>query len=385
MQPNAPSGRNNTDHDDEATLFLAGDVMTGRGVDQVLPHPCDPELFEGYVKSALGYVLLAEKVNGPIPRSVDFDYVWGDALAGLDHLRPDARLINLETAVTTSDDAEPKGINYRMNPKNAPVITAAGVDCCVLANNHIMDWGEAGLVETLDTLHRAGVKTAGAGRSLDEARRPAGLAVPGGRVLVFAFGSPTSGVPYAWAAGAKRAGVNFLSDLDPRAVEDIAGQVSQYKHSGDVAMASIHWGGNWGYDIPDEQREFAHRLIDKAGVDIVWGHSSHHPKAIEVHNDRLILFGCGDLLNDYEGIGGHERFRSDLALMYFPTVGLPGGLLRGVQLVPLRIRRFRLQRASEEETRWLNDMLNREGDRYGTRVEACMDNTLVLKWDDGSC
>ncbi len=72
-------------------LFLCGDVMLGRGIDQILPHPADPRLYEPHVVSALTYVELAERVNGAIPRPVDFSYVWGDAIAELERLRPDAR------------------------------------------------------------------------------------------------------------------------------------------------------------------------------------------------------------------------------------------------------------------------------------------------------
>ena len=123
------------------TLFLCGDVMTGRGVDQILPHPGDPRLFEHYVNSALDYLQLAEEVSGPIAKPVDFGYIWGDALAELERERPNARIINLETAVTSSDDAWPgKGINYRMHPANAPCLATAKIDCCVLANNHVLDW-----------------------------------------------------------------------------------------------------------------------------------------------------------------------------------------------------------------------------------------------------
>ena len=84
---------------DVVRLFLCGDVMTGRGIDQVLPHPSDPLLHEGYASSALRYVELAERANGPIPRPVDFAYVWGDALTELERRRPDVRIVNLETAV----------------------------------------------------------------------------------------------------------------------------------------------------------------------------------------------------------------------------------------------------------------------------------------------
>ena len=122
------------------TLFLYGDVMTGRGIDQILPHPSQPQLFEPYVRSALGYVELAEEKGGPLPRSVDFAYVWGDALRELDRLRPHARIVNLETAVTVAEDAWPgKGIHYRMHPGNVGCLSAAAIDCCVLANNHVLD------------------------------------------------------------------------------------------------------------------------------------------------------------------------------------------------------------------------------------------------------
>ena len=124
-------------------LFLCGDVMIGRGIDQVLPHPCSPILHEDYVHSALDYVRLAEEANGPIARPVAPSYIWGAALDELTHRQPDARIINLETAITRSEDFAPKGINYRVNPENADCLTAAAIDCCVLANNHVSD-GAAG-------------------------------------------------------------------------------------------------------------------------------------------------------------------------------------------------------------------------------------------------
>jgi poly-gamma-glutamate synthesis protein (capsule biosynthesis protein) len=86
------------------TLFLCGDVMTGRGIDQVLPHPNDPVLHEPYMTSAKGYVELAEEANGPIPKPVDYAYIWGDALRELEQRAPDVRINNLETSITRSED-----------------------------------------------------------------------------------------------------------------------------------------------------------------------------------------------------------------------------------------------------------------------------------------
>jgi poly-gamma-glutamate capsule biosynthesis protein CapA/YwtB (metallophosphatase superfamily) len=218
------TGNQRPEISDGITLFLCGDVMLGRGIDQILPHPGEPRLYESAVSRATAYIELAERANGPIRRPVDFGYVWGDALEALRRVQPDLRIINLETSITKIREPAPKGINYKMNPANAACLTAAGIDCCVLANNHVLDWGYAGLLETLDTLERAGIPSAGAGRDAAQAEAPAVLEVPGkGRVLVFAFGSVTSGVPREWAAGAKRPGVNLLADLSDRTIAHIAG------------------------------------------------------------------------------------------------------------------------------------------------------------------
>lgn len=361
------------------TLFLGGDVMTGRGIDQVLPHPSSPRLHEAYVGSALGYVELAERAHGRISRPVTFSYVWGDLLSDLEGRSPELRIVNLETSVTTSEEALPKGINYRMHPANVPCLRAAKIDCCVLANNHVLDWGTPGLRETLEALTGAGIATTGAGRSAEDAGRPAVLDTSGkGRVLVFGFGMPSSGIPHDWAASDTRPGVNLLPDSSPRTVSRAVERMERWRRPGDRIVASIHWGGNWGYDVPRERRELAHRLIE-GGVDVVHGHSSHHPQGIEVYQGRLVLYGCGDLLNDYEGISGYEEFRGDLALGYLAALE-PSGRLTRLDLLPYRIRRFRLQRAATEDTRWLRDTLDRQGKALGTAVELAADGSLTVRW-----
>jgi poly-gamma-glutamate synthesis protein (capsule biosynthesis protein) len=364
------------------TLLLAGDMMAGRGIDQILPHPNDPRLYEPIVASATEYVALAERANGPIPKPVDFRYVWGDSLAELERQNPDVRLVNLETAVTRSAEPAPKGINYRMSPENFPLVTAGAINCCSLANNHTLDWGRRGLLDTLETLTESGVRPVGAGRDLREAAEPAILPVPGkGRVIVFAFGSPTSGVPLSWAATECEPGINLLRDFSSGSVDRIAQAVRTVKVPGDIVVASIHWGPNWGHEISGRTIRFAHRLVDRAGVDVVHGHSSHHAKAIEVYRDRLILYGCGDFVNDYEGISGYEMFRDDLAVMYLATVRASDGKLVELSMIPFLIRRFRLNRASPGDAMWLRDTFNSEGRKFGTRAQLRGDNSLTLSWD----
>jgi len=362
-------------------VFVCGDVMTGRGIDQVLPHPGDPALHEPHVRDAREYVRLAERANGPIPRPVGFAYPWGAALGALRRAGPEVRIVNLETSVTAGGEAWPgKGIRYRMHPRNVGCLAAARVDCCCLANNHVLDWGYRGLAATLQTLDRAGIARAGAGRDAAEAAAPAALAVPGrGRVLVFSLGATTSGIPRAWGATRDRPGVNLLADLSEATARRVARRVRAAKRPGDVALPSLHWGGNWGYALPGEQIRFAHRLVE-GGVDLVHGHSAHHVRAIEVYRGRLILHGCGDLLDDYEGISGYEAFRDDLRLLYLVRVEPRHGRLVEARLVPLQSRRFRLGRASAADAQWLRDLLNRLGAPFGTRVLLAGDTSMALRW-----
>ncbi len=367
---------------DPVTLFLCGDVMTGRGIDHVLPNPSSPEIYESYMTSTLGYVEIAEEANGPIPAPVAFDYIWGDALTEFIRVAPDLRLINLETAVTRSDSYWPsKGINYRMHPDNFPCIEAAGIDGCILANNHVLDWGYDGLKETLDTVEAAGIKTIGAGYNGKEAKAPAIFELAGGRrVMVLAFAHPSSGVPRAWRAGPGRAGVRLMESLSKAGIEEVASQVAAVKQAGDLVVVSIHWGGNWGYQIAREQQRFAYGLIDRAGVDVVHGHSSHHPKGIEIYHDRPILYGCGDFLNDYEGIGGFPQYRDDLTLMYFLTLEPHSGRLLRLQMTPMQIRRFRLQTPSMQDRRWLAQTMGRECGRLGAGIKENAQGRFELYW-----
>jgi poly-gamma-glutamate synthesis protein (capsule biosynthesis protein) len=310
---------------------------------------------------------------------VDFPYVWGEALDVWNRIRPDVKLVNLETAITQSEEAWPgKEIHYRMSPENVPCLTTAGIDCCALANNHILDWGYSGLEETLSMLERADVKSAGAGRTLDQAAAPAILAVEGrGRVVVFSLGSTTSGIPLSWAASCNRGGVYLLEE---EGIEQLRERVEAVKLSEDVVVASIHWGPNWGYKVPRAHVIFAHRLVDEAGIDIVQGHSSHHALGIEVHNGRLVLYGCGDFLTDYEGIPGNEGFRGDLGLMYFAHVDSSTRRLLTLRMIPTQMRRFRLSRPPPADVRWLKDTLDHEGKRFGTRVEWGGDESFYLRW-----
>lgn len=371
-------GTADTRHSEPLRLLLGGDVMLGRGIDQILRSPSNPVLHEDYIRDARDYLRLAERAHGRVPRNVAADYVWGAARERLAD-RSRRRILNLETAITTCDTPWPdKGIHYRMHPANIDCLADIAPDCLILANNHVLDWGRDGLVETLDTLEAAGIPSVGAGRDGQEAKRPVALpGSAGGRLLVFAAGHGDSGIPPDWAADESRPGVHYLPDLGDETVTRLAEQIAVHRQPGDTVIFSIHWGSNWGYQVPQAHRHFAHALIDEAGVDLVHGHSSHHPRPYEVHEGRLILYGCGDLLNDYEGIGGTSPYRSDLALLYRPT--LLQGRLQALSLDPFAVRGLHLQFCSRGDREWLTGVLDRQARRFGGSVEQSTDG-LTCRW-----
>lgn len=347
-------------------IFLCGDLMLGRGVDQILTSPGDPTLHEPYVRDARDYVTLAEETNGPIPRAVPPSYIWGDLPDVLEQHAPDLRIGNLETSITRSDDhARGKGIHYRMSPANVEVLQPPGFDCLSLANNHVLDWGTEGLTETIDTLDRSAIGHCGAGRTRAQAESPCGAsgasAASGVQATVWGVGDRSSGIPGQWAAGEDKPGV-WLKGADRDLLRKVQGPGPR--------IVSIHWGENWGYAVPARQQSLARALIDKAGVSIVHGHSSHHPKGMEIYNGGLILYGAGDFINDYEGIGGHERYRPDLTAGYFVDVDEADAGVTHVLAVPFRLRKLRLGRASPADTEWLTETLEAASPSGGVTCRA---------------
>lgn len=359
-------------------IALAGDVMIGRGIDQIMRRPVSPELYESWARSALRYVELAEARSGPLPRGVDPSYVWGETPSHLADAAVDARIVNLETSLTSRGEPWPgKGIHYRAHPGNADTLVAAGIDAVTIANNHVLDWSELGLEDTIDTLADLGIGHTGAGRDGEEAWQPELVPTGTGHVVVLGIGTPSSGIDPAWAATPNKPGVALIDRFSRRWIDEIGQALTGKRREADVMVVSIHWGPNWGYRVPEARRRFARELVDEVGVDIVHGHSSHHPLGFEVYRDRLILYGCGDLITDYEGIQGHEEYRPELGAWYLVDVDAKGGL-QGLSLLPTRVHRFRLETPDREERVWLAQLLERES-RPPVRVHP-EESLLRVEW-----
>jgi poly-gamma-glutamate synthesis protein (capsule biosynthesis protein) len=243
----------------------------------------------------VGDVMLGRLVNAHL-RERPPESVWGNTLRVLQ--AADLRVCNLECVLSDGGQpwsATPKVFHFRSDTRNVAVLRAAGIDFVSLANNHTLDYGAVALAEMLALLDHEGIQHAGAGRCLEEAAQPAVIQTPEGTVGMVAF---TDNQP-EWEATSKQAGVLYVPvDLaDPRAVR-LSEWVRQAREQVDLLIVSAHWGPNWGDGPPPEQAPFAHALIH-AGADLIFGHSGHIVRGVELYRERPILYCAGEFIDDY--------------------------------------------------------------------------------------
>ena len=223
-------------------LFLGGDTMIGRGVDQILPSPAHPAIAEESVEDAREYVRLAEdRLGEPIARPAGLRAIWGDLLEVLDRAAPDARIVNLETSVTRRGKPWPgKAVCYRVSPENAACLRALRVDVCSLANNHVLDFGPEGLADTVAALAGLGIPAIGAGVDRESAQRPARVVLAdGSAIAVIAVGTGDCGIPGSWGARVNRPGVDLVDG--PSEEKALLARVRACAATGDRVVVSIHW------------------------------------------------------------------------------------------------------------------------------------------------
>jgi poly-gamma-glutamate capsule biosynthesis protein CapA/YwtB (metallophosphatase superfamily) len=298
----------------------------------------------------LGDVMLGRLVNEAL-RALPPAYPWGDTLPIL--RAADAVIANLECVLADHGVPQPEKVfTFRSDTKNVAVLNAARVAAVSLANNHSLDYGCEALVECLSVLHGCGIAVAGAGRSLDEAAAPVlvslrGRASPVADVPALALVGWTDNEP-AWEAGPHTPGVFYVSltpDGDDPREEALLSVVAAAANAGQCVIVSAHWGPNWGVEPLADHVRVARRLID-AGADVIFGHSPHVFRGVELYRGKPIFYGCGDFIDDYY-VDAVER--NDLSCV--SVLDYEEGRLRRLLLYPTVIRRFqaRLARGADRE------------------------------------
>ncbi len=390
-------------------LFLAGDFMPGRGIDAVMPRPCPLEIREGFCTSSIEYARLAErkhKKRFPENQTLSARDVLGEASKLIERYEPHVKLINLETSVTKKSTFYPnKGINYRASEENVfALFDILKPNVVSLANNHAMDFSREGLEDTLkffddENVH---VKRIGAGwNNIADAMQPAVLknVYPYGfaparndkrGVDVAAFGLcfEDSGVPRDWEATEQSMGV-FLAMRDDKVPERLLSAIAKLKkESNAIIIVSIHFGANWGFEVPRTHVAAAKTLVD-AGADVIHGHSSHHAKTAMLYKEKLILFGCGEFFNDYEGIRPHAGFPENeylghLRLLYFVDVDAKTHNFNRLEIVLMRQKMFALTtlECPREEAEQLLTALRRQYAFGRLKLTLKEDGNTLIAWPE---
>jgi poly-gamma-glutamate synthesis protein (capsule biosynthesis protein) len=255
------------------------------------------------------------------------------------------RFCNLECAISDRGvrrSPETKAFHFRSDTKNVEVLKRAGIDAVSLANNHILDFGEPALRDTLDILDRNRIHHAGAGCDAAEAEAPAVFRIGDKTAAFFAFTDNEPG----WKAAEGKPGIHFLpADLENRDVKRFRSLVEQAREKKDLVVVSAHWGPNWGREVPEEHAALAHCLVD-SGADVVFGHSAHVFRAVEIYRDRPILYSTGDFVDDY-AVDRIER--NDESFVFLVELG--EGEETRVVLYPTTIREFQANLAEGARAR----------------------------------
>jgi len=349
-------------------LNFIGDVMLGRLVDQLFPtHVHEP--------SEASHIASFVRWN-PDLKNYNFQSPW-DTTRPL-FLSSDLNFMNLETSATTTSNKWPdKVFNYRMHPDNINALKEAKIDYASCANNHTLDFCEEGLFDTVKALKRAGIAFAGAGETREEATRPAILKLPrqsndstensneaesSFTIHVYA----ASDHPQDW-----RSIPSFhLIDYSQATRARLKALLTTTAPSPALKVFSVHWGPNYAWRPAAEIRALAHFLVDECGVDVVHGHSSHHVQGVEVYGAAVIIYGCGDFVDDYAVDG---EFRNDLSAVWRVSVAEEGQKLRpsGLEVFPTAIRRFQAKRldTADVDHAWVVGKIKELSGHFGTKFE----------------
>ena len=306
-------------------IGFTGDVMIGRTVDPVISR-------EGY------------------------SYVWGDVLPIL--RATDVNVINLETTLTNSTRKVPKVFNFKAAPDKIKTLTEAGIKLANLANNHILDYSEQGLEETLHALQAAGIQYAGAGMDAEQASRPAFLDIKGFRL---GFIGLTDNEP-GWKAGAGKSGINYINVSDKGQRTKALESISQTGKDADLVIVSIHWGPNMKEEPSAGFIDFAHELVEH-GADIIHGHSAHIFQGIEIYRNSVVMYDTGDFIDDY---AVDQVLKNNHSFLFLIEVTREG--IERLQLVPVLISNYQVNLAQDQSYEWSMKRMQKLSARFRTDI-----------------
>ena len=283
-------------------------------------------------------------------------YPWGNVLPLLKNT--DINIINLEAALTNSNKKVFKTFNFKATPDKIKSLTEACVTVANLANNHVLDFSEEGLRETIQTLNVAGIKYVGAGMNEKEAGKPVILTKKNITIGVLGFTDNEPG----WKAGTSTSGVNYIDISRKDDCNKALINIAQLRKETDILIVSIHWGPNMQEEPERHFIDFAHEMIAQ-GADIIHGHSAHNFQGIEVYNHKLIFYDTGDFVDDYVV---DPVLKNDHSFFFRVEANKKG--VTKLELIPVLISNYQVNLAIGEEYKWCIQRMQHLSAKFGTKV-----------------
>ncbi len=318
------------------------------------------------VINAVGDIMLAGSGSATLQR-LGCDYPF--AATATELRKGDIAVGNLEAPLARGGtEFMFKKFRFRADPQCAPALKRAGFSVVTLANNHMMDFGEVALLETLRHLDESGILSAGAGQTLAAARHKAVLQVKGAKVAFLAYSLT---LPVEFFAASDRAGT---APGYPRYFKE---DIALAKGSADYVVVSFHWGSEGATSPHPYQTATARAAID-AGADVVLGHHPHVLQGIEQYKKGIIFYSLG---NFAFGSTSPTADRSVIA-----RITLDNGV-KTVELVPLNILnsevRFQPKPLKGKRGKAVIDHLNLISREMGTVIGSAGGRYLVRFGTDG--
>lgn len=306
----------------------------------------------------MGDVMLGRLVNQNL-KNCEVTYPWGNTLSLIK--KTDLRICNLECVISNQGrpwSKTPKMFHFRTDEKNVEVLKVADIDMVSIANNHVLDYEDVALSQMIKILDANKISHAGAGNHFMEAEKAAICSSGTEKIGMIALTDNEPG----WEATSDKPGVYYVPiNVKKKQAQHLLSQIQKIRHEVSLLIISAHWGPNWGYEPPPEQIPFAHALID-AGVDLIFGHSGHVFRGIEIYKNKPIIYCAGDFIDDY-AVDEIERNDESFLFVIDTTASK-------IYLYPTIINQFQAQLATSVRKKSILNKMQKLCADLGTKMES---------------
>lgn len=312
-------------------------------------------LFRNYysneiVLCAVGDILLDRGVRKEIKG--DYDYPYKKVKNILNEA--DITIGNLESPITDGGTPVLKRpiIIFKADPENSQAIKEAGFDILSLANNHTMDYGTQGMINTINILKNNNIDFIGAGLNYEDARKPLYVEK---RNCKIGFLGYSIFPPEGYITFSDRPDV---AKVDPKSLED---EIKSAKEKCDFLIVSLHWGKEYEFYRGKMQKELAYTIIDSGG-DLIIGHHPHVLQGVERYKNGIIFYSLGNFVFDRQIQNGTD----ETIIVNFK---IKNKRLDEIEIIPAKIRNCQPERVYDKEANYILNRLKMYSDGMNIEID----------------